>query len=197
MSRKIKIISSIGSIIAIVAIAFIGPTGPAVASTSAQFESLPGSVAPFTTHSRAIGNVSGSLQLTIQVWLRPNVIAAENVASAVSTPGSPLFHHYLSPDAYTARFGATPREASSVESWLRAEGFTGVHADSQRNYVRATAPTSKIEAAFHVQLKLYQDSANVNAGHISCEQTTDPSPFQPPLSAVSSESPGWTTLRPS
>ena len=133
MSRKVKIVSFISSIIAIAAIAFIGPTGPAVASTSAQYESLAGSVAPFTTHTQAIGNVSASLRLTIQVWLRPNLLGAESFASAVSTPGGPLFHHYLSPDGYTARFGATPREASSVESWLRAEGFTGVHADSQSN----------------------------------------------------------------
>jgi len=184
MSRKVKIVSFISSIFAIAAIAFIGPTGPAVASTSAQYESLAGSVAPFTTHTQAIGNVSGSLRLTIQVWLRPNLLGAESFASAVSTPGGPLFHHYLSPDGYTARFGATPREASSVESWLRAEGFTGVHADSQSNYVRATASTSKIEAAFHVQLRLYHVSANVNAGPY--ELRANDRPITLPTSLVSS-----------
>jgi subtilase family serine protease len=184
MSRKIKIVSSISSIITIAAIAFMGPAGPAVASTSAQYESLPGSVAPFTAHSEAIGNVSGSLRITIQVWLRPNVLGAETFANAVSTPGGPLFHHYLSPDAYTARFGATPREASSVESWLRAEGFTSVQADSQLDYVRATASTSKIEAAFHVQLKLYRVSANVNAGPYQLR--ANDRPITVPTSLVSS-----------
>ncbi len=83
---------------------------------------------------------------------------------AVSTPGSRLFHSYLSPDGYSARFGPTRSEASKVETWLRAEGFSAVHADSQRSYVRATATVAKIDAAFRVRLKLYRASANANAG---------------------------------
>jgi Pro-kumamolisin, activation domain len=39
-------------------------------------------------------------------------------------PGSALSHHYLSPAAYTARFGASQAASAQVESWLRGEGFT-------------------------------------------------------------------------
>ncbi len=65
-------------------------------------------------------------RLTIQLWLQPRTAAATLFAQAVSTPGNPQFHHYLSPDAYAARFGATPAAARAVQSWLRAKGFTGV-----------------------------------------------------------------------
>jgi subtilase family serine protease len=75
-----------------------------------------------------------------------------------------MFHRYLSPAAYADRFGATRAAASQVESWLRSEGFTAVHADAQRTYVRATAAASRIDAAFHVRLRLYKSSATVNAG---------------------------------
>jgi subtilase family serine protease len=125
---------------------------------------LPDSAVPFATANRAMGAVAGSQQLTIQVWMKPRAAAAENYATAVSTPGSPLYQHFLSPAAYTTRFGATSAEAASVESWLTSSGFTGVAADAARDYVQATAPVSTINSAFKVQLKYYRASSSVNAG---------------------------------
>ena len=119
---------------------------------------------PFAAAHNALGAVPASSRLTIEVWLKPQTAAAENYATAVSTPGSPLFEHYLSPAAYTARFGATSQEASSVESWLKSAGFTGVSADSGRDYVQATAAVSTIDAAMKVQLNYYRSTASVNAG---------------------------------
>ncbi len=139
-----------------------GPAGPATASGAAA--SLAGSTAPFAAAQNALGAVPASSRLTIEVWLKPQTAAAENYATAVSTPGSPLFEHYLSPAAYTARFGATSQQASSVEAWLRSSGFTGVSADSGRDYVQATAAVSTIDAALKVQLDYYRSIASANAG---------------------------------
>jgi subtilase family serine protease len=145
--------------------------GMTVAATSASASTPPparvplaGSAAAFTAHTRVIGGVAGSTRLTIQVWLKPRLAAAESYATEVATPGSSLFHHYLSPAGYTARFGATRAAAQKTESWLRGQGFTGVRADAQRAYVRATGPVSKIDAAFRVRLDQYAASAAVNAG---------------------------------
>jgi subtilase family serine protease len=140
-------------------------SGSAGAAPRGGYVPLAGSVAPFTSHGRPAGAVADSLRLTIQVWLRPgDLAAAQQYATAVSTPGSTLFHHYLSPAAYTARFGASRAGASAVESWLRREKFTGVQADAERNYVRATGSVAAIDAAFRTQLENYRSSAGVNAG---------------------------------
>ena len=125
---------------------------------------LPGSVAPFAGTNRAIGVVSANNRLTIQVWLRPRTAAAESYAAAASTPGNPLFTHYLTPAAYTARFGATAAEAASVGSWLKSAGFTGVLDDSGRDYVQATAAVSTIDAALKVQLRYYGAGSGASAG---------------------------------
>lgn len=164
MSRSSKVIGVVGCTVALAGAALVGASGSAGASVASRYTILSGSVAPFASAARATGDVAGSTPLTIEVWLRPNLPAAERFAGEVSTPGSPLFHRYLSPAAYSARFGATRTEANKVESWLRADGLTSVHTDSQRNYVRATGTTSRIEAALHVQLKLYKPSAGANAG---------------------------------
>jgi len=140
-------------------------SGSAGAAPRGGYLRLAGSVAPFTSHGRVTGAVAGSAQLTIQVWLRPGQLAAaQEYAAAVSTPGSKLFHHYLSPGAYTARFGASPAAAGAVGSWLRRQGFTSVQADAERNYVRATGSVAAIDAAFKTRLENYQSSAGVNAG---------------------------------
>lgn len=124
---------------------------------------LAGSAVPFTAQASPTGNVPGSIRLSIQVWLQPRTQGAQRFATAVSTPGSPAFAHYLSPDAYAARFGASPAQARSVAAWLRSAGFTGVHADPQRTYVRATAPVSAVNAAFGVRLRYYRASESASA----------------------------------
>jgi subtilase family serine protease len=140
-------------------------SGSAGAAPRESYLRLAGSVAPFTSHGRPTGAVADSTRLTIQVWLRPDdLAAAQRYATAVSTPGSTLFHHYLSPAAYTARFGASRAGAGAVESWLRRQKFTGVQADAERNYVRATGSVAAIDAAFRTQLENYRSSAGVNAG---------------------------------
>jgi subtilase family serine protease len=135
---------------------------------------LPSSAVPFTARAQTVSAVAGSRRLTIEVWLTPRTSAAEGYAAQASTPGSPLFQHYLSPAAYAARFGAAPAEAAGVEKWLRSAGFTGVSPDAQRDYVRATAPVSTIDSAFKTQLRYYRPSAGVSAGRYELRANAQP-----------------------
>jgi subtilase family serine protease len=139
-------------------------SGPAAAAPKPREATLNGSAAPFTSYTRSTGTVPAGTQLTVELWLSPRLAAAERFATAVSTPGSPSFRHFLSPDAYTSRFAASAAAAARTESWLRREGFTAVSADSGRSYVQATGTVSRIDAAFRVRELTYRASASVNAG---------------------------------
>ncbi len=174
MFRTRTLIAAFATCIVVAGVALAATTGQATASPGPGRVVLADSTAPFTTHARVIGNVTGSRRLTIQVWLQPRMSAAESYATAVSTPGNRLYNHYLSPDAYTARFGATTAAAGSVEQWLRGEGFTDVHASSQRDYVRATGTVAVIDSALHTTLKLYAGSASVNAGPYQLRANSTP-----------------------
>ena len=125
---------------------------------------LPDSAVPFAAADRAAGAVPGTEPLTIQLWLAPRTAAAAGYAAAASTPGNPLYRHFLSPAGYAARFGATRAEAGGVAAWLESAGFSGVFADAGRDYVQATAPVSAIDAAFGVRLQYYRSSAAAGAG---------------------------------
>ena len=164
MSRIRKLTAAASALAVLAGMTIGGASAASAAALKPAVTRMAGSVAAVTRHARATGNVAGAKRLSIQLWLRPRTAAAQRFASAVSTPGNSKFHHYLSPAGYAARFGATRSAADSVESWLRAQGFTGVHTDAQRSYVRATAATSTINAAFRVRLKLYRASALGNAG---------------------------------
>jgi subtilase family serine protease len=164
MSRLRMRAAVAGMTAALAATTTAGVSGLAQASPGPAQTPLPGSAVPFTSHTPVTGYVDGGQRLTVQLWLKPDSVAAERYATAAATPGSALFHHYLSPAVYTTRFGASQAAASQVESWLRGEGFTGVTTDSGRSYVRATAPASTINAAFRIRLTLYKPSAAASAG---------------------------------
>jgi subtilase family serine protease len=165
VTSRWRLVSLTAATATVAAMSIVSLSGSAGATPHQGPVQLAGSVAPFTSHDRAMGAVAGSQRLTIQVWLRPGDLAgAQQYAAAVSTPGSKVFHHYLSPDAYTARFGASQAAAGAVESWLHGRGFTGIQADPQRNYVRATGAVTSIDAAFQTRLENYRSSADVNAG---------------------------------
>ncbi|HZX03707.1 S53 family peptidase [Kribbella sp.] len=83
---------------------------------------------------------------TIQVWLTPDLAGAERFATAVSTPGNPLYRHYLSPAEYTARFGPSAAEAKAMADQLTARGLTDVQVSSDRSYISASGPAAKVQS---------------------------------------------------
>jgi subtilase family serine protease len=162
--RRLRTLIAAGGAAAAVLGTTAGASTIALAAPRPAPVPLAGSVAPFTQYTPATGDVAGSRSLTIQVWLRPELAAAQRFATAVSTPGSASFRHFLSPDAYAARFGATRQQASRVAAWLRSQGFTAVGADAQRDYVRASAQVSTIDTAFNIAMHFYKATRQVNAG---------------------------------
>ena len=126
---------------------------------------LAGTAVPFTRSLASTGLVPGTQRLTIQVWLAPrDPAAAARYAMAASTPGSALFHRFLSPDAYTTRFGSTTAEADAIAGWLHGAGFSRIAARQQRSYVQATAPASVIDTALGIRLRYYRATRQINAG---------------------------------
>ena len=77
--------------------------------------------APAIPPSSATSPLPASTQLDITVSMRPqDASGLQALATAVSTPGSPEFRHYLTVPQFAARFGATADALSAVESrWSR------------------------------------------------------------------------------
>jgi subtilase family serine protease len=194
--RARRLIASLGAGATVAGLALVGIGAQAGAAPLPQYTRLAGSVAPFAASSRATGAVSGATRLSVQVWLKPNLAAAEKYVAAATAPGSAQFGHYLSPDAYTAAFGASKAAAASVESWLRGQGFSGVSADAQRDYVRATAPVSVIDSAFKVRMENYRSSAAASAGSYTLRSNNEPVAVPAALSGAVSGVTGLDNAKP-
>ena len=130
--------------------------GVAGATPTPGTVTLPGSTAAAVSGRTPTGAVATSQPSTVQIWMKPDITGASAYADAVSTPGAASFHHYLSPSAFTARFGATSAATGAVASWLGAHEFSHVTVDAQRNYVRATGTVGAVESAFAVRINRYQ-----------------------------------------
>ncbi len=72
------------------------------------------------------------------------------------TPGDPLFHHFLSPPDFTARFGPTPEDYAAVAAFARAQGLAVTGTSAGRTLLNVSGPAAKMEAAFGVQMSRYQ-----------------------------------------
>jgi subtilase family serine protease len=183
MSRYGMRVAAAGGTAALAAAMIAGAGGLAQAAPGPAEIPLPGSAVPFTSRTPATGEVAGAQRLTVQLWLKPDAAAAERYATAAATPGNALFHRYLSPAAYTDRFGPSRAAVTEVTSWLRGAGFTGIATDSGRSYVRATAPVSVINAAFHVRLETYKASAAASAGRYPLRANNRPVSLPAPVAA--------------
>ncbi|MGA2011043.1 MAG: protease pro-enzyme activation domain-containing protein, partial [Solirubrobacteraceae bacterium] len=84
-----------------------------------------GEIARLPANARIAGTTPAATALALTVMLQPRDPAALRAfATAVSTPGSALYHHYLTVAQFAARFGATRTRIRAVERALAAEGLT-------------------------------------------------------------------------
>src|SRR5271167_2500489 len=95
-------------------VAVVGTLGPALPSAAATVTGagpsvrLAGPTPTLPAGSSVVGPSDASATVTVDVALSPRDPAAlDAFVQAVSTPGSPEYHHYLAPGQFAARFGPT------------------------------------------------------------------------------------------
>ena len=103
----------------------------------------------------------GDLPATNELWLAIGLPLRDPVGLAkfladVYNPASPKFHHYLTPEEFTARFSPTEQDYAAVKNFARANGFqiTGTHGNRLLLDVRANV--ADIQRAFHIGLRKFK-----------------------------------------
>jgi Pro-kumamolisin, activation domain len=107
-----------------------------------------------------LGETPDNTRLDLRVVLQPNNAAdLAQFINDVSTPGNPLYRHFLTTAEFAQRFGATSFAIALVRSELRSAGLT-VSALSPNNLVlRATGSAKQVSATFHTKLQRYRDAS--------------------------------------
>ena len=98
------------------------------------------------------------IQLALHLPVR-NQGELDRLLQQLYDPQSPLFHHYLTVEEYTAQFGPTQADYDAVMHWAQAKGFTVSAPEPNRRLVNIEGPVPVINAAFHIVLSAFQDSS--------------------------------------
>lgn len=81
--------------------------------------------------------------------------SAEALAKSVSDPASPSYGKYLTPAQFRKRFAPTQAEVSTVQSWLKAQGFTIVYTPTNNHCVAAEGTVAQAATAFGTTFGMY------------------------------------------
>lgn len=124
----------------------------------------------------AAGSPASSSPVTTRVFLASrNASGLASYATAVSTPGSGSYRHFLSSSAAAAKYGPSAAAGSAVAAWLRSSGLTVTSVTSQ--YVEAEGSTGVVDKAYGVQLRTYKGAgpaASAGAGGAAVAPDRDP-----------------------
>jgi len=102
--------------------------------------------------ARVLGAVPTSTSVSGAVVLHPrNQARLTRFLGAVADKSSPLFHRYLAPGEFAARFGPAQSSVDLVTSRLRAEGLA-VTVAPNRMFVHFSGSAAQVEQAFGVGL---------------------------------------------
>lgn len=141
--RRILVVLAAGLLIAVSA-----------ASAAPPREVRVGPRPPVPAGSAVVGALTPTTPIDTSVVLKPRDPAAlQAYATAVSTPGSALYHRYLSVSEFRQRFGPTDSQIAAVSASLRGHGLTpgAVSANGLALPVRANA--SAVSRGFAVSLR--------------------------------------------
>lgn len=85
----------------------------------------------------------------------------DQLLTAQTNPASPLFHRWLTPDKFAARFGIPASDIDAAQTWLQSQGFT-IDAVS-RDRITFSGSAAQIQQAFGAELHRFRvPAANSN-----------------------------------
>ncbi len=121
--------------------------------------------------TKAIGALAPWHLMRLAIAFEPRFPAAlESYATAVNTPGSPSFAHFVTPTQFRDRFGPSEVTIVSVQRVLRAEGFT-VSSPSRNGLIM---PVTASVAVVDRVLRVTEDSFRRADGTLGWAATTAP-----------------------
>jgi uncharacterized repeat protein (TIGR01451 family) len=106
---------------------------------------------------QANGRLSATTNLTLAIGLPlRNTEALTNLLKDIYDPTSPNYHHYLTPDEFTAQFGPTAQDYQNVLDFARTNGLSVTKTHGNRVLLDVTGKVSDIEKAFHLTMRTYR-----------------------------------------
>src|SRR5208283_2122322 len=107
-----------------------------------------------------LGRLDGSTRLKLSIHLPwRNREALTSFIEKLYDPASPLYHRYLEPAEFDARFGPTEQDYQAVIAWAAGSAFTVTARHPNRMLLEVSATVADIERALQVRMQTYAHPA--------------------------------------
>lgn len=117
---------------------------------------LPGSEHQPAPGAQVTGAVDSNQSIGVTICLRPRTAAGELAAQAAAMGAQPPRQRtYLTPDQFTALYGANPKAVEQVVAFVHHYGLRVVSTSLAARTVTVSGMAHAMETAFHVELKQY------------------------------------------
>jgi kumamolisin len=125
-------------------------------SSSRTRVSLPGSERKLVPGARVVGPNDPEEQIEVTIRLRSRTSSAD-LDKAVDALGAtpPSQRTYLTPEQFTARYGANPKEMEKVAKFARDHRLTVVRSNLDQRTIVVSGSAATLSAAFQVKLVRY------------------------------------------
>jgi subtilase family serine protease len=110
----------------------------------------------WTASTAALGSAPAASTVSFSVAIAARDAAgAQAFADSVSDPRSANYRHFITPQQYTTRFGATAADVASVVKWLHGAGLQTGTVPISNSYVPVTGSIAAVNKAFGTTIKSY------------------------------------------
>jgi Pro-kumamolisin, activation domain/FG-GAP-like repeat/Subtilase family len=136
--------------------------------------SVRGSVMPAAVSKYDTGAVSTSRQLnhmTLLLKRSPDRQARfESYLTQLTTPHSPYFHKWLTPQELGDKFGPSKQDIAKVTQWLTSQGLRVGNVSKSGMRVTFSGSVASVQSAFHTQLHNYNVNGESHFANASEQQ---------------------------
>ncbi len=131
-------------------------SSPAFAAPGNGKSALAGSVPSWAQAAHKVGSSDKTTQVDFRVYLgNRGGDAAQQLATAVSTPGNAKYGQFLTAAQYRAAFSPARSDVDAVSAWLKAQGFRVGYVPDNHKYVEAVGSLAKASSAFGTSFSDY------------------------------------------
>jgi subtilase family serine protease len=127
---------------------------------------LAGSVSPRAQHAQDRGSVAPETMVPGITLVFKRSTAQEDalkeLLAAQQDKTSPLYNHWLTPDAFAARFGMADADIDATETWLQSHGFRIESTARTRDRITFSGTAAQVHAAFGAELHYYQTQGELH-----------------------------------
>ena len=142
---------------------------PATSAVATQPRVTVAGVAPIPAQDTVVNKV---ITTSFDVTLAPrNASGLAAFIASLSNTASANYHHFLTPDAFAKRFGATASSVDAVRSYLRSYGLRVGSLSTGRLVLHVTGTTTNIAHAFSAHVETVRRGDGVLTAQLATKAT--------------------------